>query len=197
MSNSQYKDQRVGIFIDIQNLYHSAKHLYGGRVNYKELIKNLVFDRRLIRAIAYVVKSEEVDGAISHEKTISTPTGRAASSDKASLAPVGREAAFFEALENAGIDLRMKDIQIFPGGVKKADWDVGLAVDAIRIAPMLDVVILVTGDGDFVPLVEYLKWGMGKQVEVAAFGKSSSAKLKEVADQFITIEKIPKSIIKK
>ena len=125
------------------------------------------------------------------------PLRRASLADGGSLAPMGREAAFFEALENAGIDLRMKDIQIFPGGVKKADWDVGLAIDAVRIAPMLDVVILVTGDGDFVPLVEYLKWGMGKQVEVAAFGKSSSAKLKEAADQFITIEKIPKSIIKK
>lgn len=180
---SQYKDQRIGIFIDIQNLYHSAKHLYGGRVNYKELIKNLVYGRRLIRAIAYVVKSEDMDGA--------------ASRSEASLATAGREAAFFEALESAGIDLRIKDIQVFPGGVKKADWDVGLAVDAIRIAPMLDVVILVTGDGDFLPLVEYLKWGMGKQVEVAAFGKSSSAKLKEAADHFITIEKIPKSIIKK
>lgn len=200
MSNSQYKDQRVGIFIDIQNLYHSAKHLYGGRVNYKELIKNLVFERRLIRAIAYVVKSEELDGAASSGRAAlqeRAPLKRASLEGGGSLAPSGREAAFFEALENAGIDLRMKDIQIFPGGVKKADWDVGLAVDAIRIAPMLDVVILVTGDGDFVPLVEYLKWGMGKQVEVAAFGKSSSAKLKEVADHFITIEKIPKSIIKK
>lgn len=187
MSTPQYKDQRVGIFIDIQNLYHSAKHLYGGRVNYKELIKNLVFGRRLIRAIAYVVKSEGVENI--------TASDRGVSHEEAGVS--GREATFFEALENAGIDLRMKDIQIFPGGTKKADWDVGMAVDAIRIAPMLDVVILVTGDGDFVPLVEYLKWGLGKQVEIAAFGKSSSSKLKEAADQFITIEKIPKSLIKK
>ncbi len=187
MSASQYKDQRVGIFIDIQNLYHSAKHLYGGRVNYKELIKNLVFGRRLIRSIAYVIKSEGIEN---------TSAPNYAPHEEAGVIS-GREATFFEALENAGIDLRIKDIQIFPGGTKKADWDVGMAVDAIRIAPMLDVIILVTGDGDFVPLVEYLKWGMGKQVEVAAFGKSSSAKLKEVADQFITIEKIPKSIIKK
>ena len=177
MSLSQYKDQRVGIFIDIQNLYHSAKNLFHGRVNYKELLKSVVMERKLIRAIGYVVKSE----------TEQVGSGQEASG----------EAAFFEALESAGIDLRMKDIQIFPGGVKKADWDVGMAVDAIRIAPMLDVVILVTGDGDFVPLVEYLKWGMGKQVEVAAFAKSSSAKLKESADHFINIDKIPKIIIKR
>ena len=105
------------------------------------------------------------------------------------------EDSFFEALEKTGVELRMKDIQIFPGGVKKADWDVGMAVDAIRMADFLDTVILVTGDGDFIPLVEYLKWGKGRMVEVAAFTRSSSAKLKEVADEFINLEDIPNIIM--
>lgn len=166
---SFYKNQRVGIFIDIQNLYHSAKHLYSARPNYRELIKELTAGRQLIRAIGYVVKSETALG----------------------------EASFFEVLEEIGIELRIKDLQIFPGGVKKADWDVGLAVDAIRTANFLDVVILVTGDGDFIPLVEYLKWGLGRRVEVAAFGRSASAKLKESADLFIDMEKIPKMILKR
>lgn len=163
------KDQRVGIFIDIQNLYHSSKHLYGARVNYRELIKELVAGRQLIRAIGYVVKSETALG----------------------------EASFFEALTKSDVELRIKDLQIFPGGVKKADWDVGMAVDAIRMADFLDVVILVTGDGDYVPLVEYLKWGLGRQVEVAAFSRSASAKLKEVADIFISLEETPKVILKR
>ena len=72
-----------------------------------------------------------------------------------------------------------------------------MAVDAIRMASFLDTVVLVTGDGDFVPLVEYLKWGLGRGVEVAAFGRSASAKLKEVADSFIDLEKIPRVILKK
>jgi uncharacterized LabA/DUF88 family protein len=164
-----HKHQRVGIFIDIQNLYHSAKHLFGGRVNYRELIKELLADRQLIRAIGYVVKSETALG----------------------------EAAFFEALTKTGVELRTKDLQIFPGGMKKADWDVGMAVDAIRMANFLDVIILVTGDGDFLPLVDYLKWGLGREVEVAAFGRSASAKLKEAADLFIDLEKIPKVILKR
>jgi uncharacterized LabA/DUF88 family protein len=164
-----HKSQRVGVFIDIQNLYHSAKHLYGARVNYRELIKEIVSGRQLIRAIGYVVKSEAALG----------------------------EAAFFEALTKTGIELRIKDLQIFPGGLKKADWDVGMAVDAIRMASFLDVVVLVTGDGDFLPLVEYLKWGLGREVEVAAFGRSASAKLKEAADVFIDMEKIPRVILKK
>jgi uncharacterized LabA/DUF88 family protein len=107
------------------------------------------------------------------------------------------EAAFFDALKQAGIELRMKDIQVYPGGMKKADWDVGMAVDAIRMAGFLDAVVLVTGDGDFLPLVDYLKWGLGRVVEVAAFSKTASSKMKENADAFIAIEEIPRILLKK
>ncbi len=168
MASVPQKDQRLGVFIDIQNLYHSAKNLYGGRVNYTELMRQLVDSRRLVRAIAYVVKSDPSTG----------------------------EESFFEALEKAGIELRSKDIQIFPGGMKKADWDVGMAVDAIRMADMVDAITLVTGDGDFVPLVEYLKWGLGRNVEIAAFGRTTSSKLREVADVFHDIEKMPRVVFK-
>ena len=162
------KEQRIGIFIDVQNLYHSAKNLYGGRVNFGELVKSLSNDRKLVRALGYVVKSTPETG----------------------------EESFFEALKKSGIEVRSKDIQVFPGGAKKADWDVGIAVDAIRMAPMVDIVILVTGDGDFVPLVEYLKWGLGRGVEVAAFGKTSSGRLREAADTFTDLESIPRIVFK-
>lgn len=174
------KEQRVGIFIDIQNLYHSSKNLYNARVNYKELLKALLVGRKLIRAIAYVVKTDIEEGTAKIEGEEMTG-----------------EAAFFDALERAGIELRMKDIQIYAGGMKKADWDVGMAVDAVRMVDFLDVVVLVTGDGDFIPLVEYLKWGKGRQVEVAAFSRSASGKIKEAADEFISLEEIPKILIKK
>ena len=95
---------------------------------------------------------------------------------------------FFEALEKVGIETKTKNLQIFAGGAKKADWDVGLAVDAIKLAPKLDSVIIVSGDGDFIPLVEYLQINEGCQVEVIAFGKSASAKLKEAADDFIDLD---------
>jgi len=165
----EHKEQRIGIFIDVQNLYHSAKNLYKARVNFKELVKHLSGGRKVIRVIAYVVKAEATEG----------------------------EEAFFDALKDAGIELRMKDIQIFPGGMKKADWDVGMAVDAIRMASFLDAIILVTGDGDFLPLVDYLKWGMGRVVEVSAFSRTASGKMKEEADIFKPIEKIPRVLIRK
>ena len=163
------KDQRVGVFVDVQNLYHSSKNLYHARVNYKELMRELVDGRQLIVANAYVVKSDTAEG----------------------------EAAFFDALKKSGLELRSKDLQIFAGGMKKADWDVGMAVDAIRMSDLIDVVVLVTGDGDFIPLVEYLKWGKGRTVEVAAFGRSASGKIKEEADEFIDLEKLPRVLLKK
>ncbi len=163
-----HPDQRVGIFIDVGNLYHSAKNLHNGRVNYRELIKHLVAGRHLIRSMAYVVKSDSAAG----------------------------ESAFFEALQSAGLELRVKELQVYGDGLKKGDWDVGMAVDAIRMASFLDVVILVTGDGDFLPLVDYLKWGMGRLVEVAAFHRSASSRMQEVADRFVSIERIPRAIMK-
>ncbi len=187
-SSPSYSNQRVGIFVDVQNLYHSAKNLYHSRVNYTELLKHLVGDRQLIRAMAYVVKSEGIEPQ--HGERTPVRGASAANSD------ISAEAAFFEALEKAGLELRMKDLQIFAGGMKKADWDVGMAVDAIRMSEFLDVIILVTGDGDFVPLIDYLKWGAGRVVEVAAFSRSASSKIKESADKFISIEDIPRGIMK-
>ena len=159
----KHKNQRVGIFIDTQNLYHSAKNLYGGaRVNFGQVLKDALGGRSLIRALAYMVTTE-----------------------------AGDEKNFIEALGKIGIEVKTKDLQIFVDGSKKADWDVGLAVDAIKMAPKLDTVIIGSGDGDFVPLVEYLKENMGAQVEVIAFGKSSSGKLREIADDFLDLSENP------
>ena len=155
----KHPDQRVGVFIDVQNMYYSAKNLYGQKVNFGNIVKEGVAGRKLIRAIAYVVKTESKE-----------------------------EQPFFEALYNLGIETREKDLQVFSTGMKKADWDVGLTVDAIRLASSLDAIVIVSGDGDYLPLVEYLQ-SMGKQVEVVAFGDTSSSKLIEAVDDFIDLGK--------
>jgi uncharacterized LabA/DUF88 family protein len=168
MSVVKHKEQRVGVLIDVQNLYHSAKHLYSARVNFKEVLKSALAGRKLIRTIAYVVRTETEE-----------------------------ERAFFDALERMGIETRVKDLQIFPGGAKKGDWDVGIAVDAVRLADLLDAIVLVTGDGDFVPLVEYLKFNRGLQVEAMAFKKSASGRLQEVVDGFTDLGENKKYLIKR
>lgn len=157
--------QRVGVFIDTQNLYHSAKHLYKSRVNFAKVLEEAVGDRILVRAIAYVISTEG-----------------------------GEEGAFFDALTKIGIETKVKGLQIFSDGAKKADWDVGIAIDAVKLSPKLDTVIIASGDGDFVPLIEYLDMH-GVQVEVISFGKSSSQKLKEAAHAFTDMCDDPKKFI--
>lgn len=159
MSIIKHKEQRVGIYIDTQNLYHSAKNIYHSKVNFGQIVKDALDGRKLVRAIAYVIATE-----------------------------AGEENAFFDALTKVGIETKVKDLQIFSSGSKKADWDVGLAIDAVKLAPKLDAIILVTGDGDFVPLVEYLQMNEGCQVEVVSFGKSTSQKLVEACDHFMDLD---------
>ncbi len=209
-SGTNHSNQRVGIFVDVSNLYHSAKNLYQGRVNYAELIKHLVGGRQLIRAMAYVVRSEgvepqqsrghmrmaEKDQAAAVSLAPGSANGGDATGDGNATGGMSSEASFFEALEKAGLELRMKDLQIYAGGLKKGDWDVGLTVDVIRMMPFLDVIILVTGDGDYIPLVNYIKWAGGRVVEIASFRRSASSKLVEAADEFINIETIPRAIMK-
>jgi uncharacterized LabA/DUF88 family protein len=106
----------------------------------------------------------------------------------------GDEKNFFDALTKLGIETKTKDLQIFHTGTKKGDWDVGLTVDAIKMAPRLDSVVIISGDGDFIPLVEYLQT-MGVQVEVVSFSKSTSSMLKETADDFVDLSENPKKYI--
>ncbi|MFH1510686.1 MAG: NYN domain-containing protein [Candidatus Woesearchaeota archaeon] len=155
-----HRSQRIGVFVDVQNMYYSAKHLYGRKLDFKELLKFACQGRNLIRAITYVIRAD-----------------------------VKEEEGFFDALKKIGYEVKTKDLQVFYGGAKKGDWDIGIAMDSIELAPKLDTIILVSGDGDFVPLVRHLKHALGCRVEVIAFGRSSSAKLVEEADDYYDLDK--------
>jgi len=161
----RHPDQRVAIIIDTQNLYHSAKNLYKSKVNFAQVVQKAVQGRQLIRAISYVVNTED-----------------------------GTESAFFEALEKVGIEIKTKDLQIFYGGAKKADWDVGMVVDAIKLANKVDAIVFATGDGDFIPGVEYIQ-SMGCQVEAITFGRSASTALRAAVDDFIDLDEEPKQFL--
>ena len=163
---AQFKEQRVGVLVDIQNLYYSARVLYKKKVNFGQLLKIGVGERKLIRAIAYGIKTME-----------------------------GQEEKFFDALTKQGFEVKTKDLQIFPGGAKKGDWDVGIAVDAIKMSKSLDAIILVSGDGDYIPVVEYIQSTTGCRVEVMAFNESASGKLLEKVDDFIDISENKKKFL--
>ena len=151
----KHKEQRVGVLVDVSNMYHSAKNLYGKKVNFKEILTKAVAGRKLIRATAYAIRTETKE-----------------------------EAPFVEALEQQGFEVKMKDLQIFAGGAKKADWDVGITIDAIKLAEKLDVLVIVSGDGDYLPVISYIQNNKGCLVEIMAFRKTCSSRLIEEADDF-------------
>jgi len=154
------KAQRVGVFVDVQNMFYSGKYMYNAKVNFKSILQAAVKGRTLVRAIAYVIKTEEA----TREK-------------------------FFDALTKIGFEVKGKELQIFAGGAKKGDWDVGIAMDAIELAPRLDTVVLVSGDGDFKPLLQHLRRAQGCRVELVAFGRSASKLVKDEADEFTDLDK--------
>ncbi len=152
--------QRVGVFVDAQNLYHSAKSIYDpeAMVDYRALLESAVAGRSLIRAIAYVIDIEGVD-----------------------------QSGFFDVLRRLGFEIRAKPARLLPDGSRKADWDMGIAMDTIALAEKLDVIVLVSGDGDFVDLVRFLQ-ARGVRVEVMAFRETTATMLKEAADQFRSLD---------
>ena len=164
---SKFPEQRVGVFVDIQNMYYSARVIHNKKTNFKEILKEATAGRKLIRAFAYGIKTEE-----------------------------GLEEKFFESLTKAGYEVKTKDLQIFRGGMKKGDWDVGITIDAIKMADKLDAIVIVSGDGDYIPLVNYLQFNKGVRVEVMAFEESCSHKLIEEADDFTNLSKGEKFLIK-
>ena len=166
MVTATHANQRVGVFIDVQNMYYSARNLYKKKVNFNTVLSEVIAGRNLIRALAYVIKADVKD-----------------------------EDSFYEALERMGFEVKAKDLQIFYDGTKKGDWDVGIAMDIMRLAPKLDTIVLVSGDGDFTDLVEHAK-SLGCRVEVVAFGKTTSNKLKEAADFFMDLDNEKKYMLK-
>ncbi|MDY6789045.1 MAG: NYN domain-containing protein [Candidatus Nanohaloarchaea archaeon] len=158
MPTNIHEDQNVMVQVDVQNMYYSAKNLYDTKVNFKKLLGKAVAGRKLKRAIAYVIQADTPD-----------------------------ESNFFKALRNIGFEVNIKQLKEFYGGQKKGDWDMGMAIDAIKMAPKMDTLVLVTGDGDFKSLVEHLQ-ARGVRVEVMSFGRSTAQDLKESANKFIDMD---------
>ena len=151
-------EQRVGLFVDIQNLYYTARNVYNSRVNFNSILKDAVGDRPLVRAIAYGIRAQ-----------------------------MPEEQTFFDALTKAGFEVKLKDLQSFYGGAKKGDWDVGIVMDIIKLIPKLDTVVLASGDGDYIPLLEYLQI-LGVRVELVSFGKSTSSKMRELVENHLDLD---------
>ena len=149
-----HPNQRVAVLADSQNLYHTAQSLYTRNIDYASLLESAVDGRKLTRALAYVVKADAPE-----------------------------EESFFDALVDIGFETQIKEIKTFQDGSKKADWDVGMSLDAVSLAGHVDTVALCTGDGDFARLCRYLEHE-GVRVEVYSFRESTADELVEAAHDF-------------
>jgi uncharacterized LabA/DUF88 family protein len=154
-SSDMMRDQRLGVFVDVQNLFYSAKTIHHSKINYEKLLQMIVKGRKLIRALAYIVQKEEDNS----------------------------QQAFIEVLNRLGYEVKSKNLRVRPDGTAKGDWDMGIAIDTISLVDKLDAVALVSGDGDFAPLVEMLK-ARGSRVEVYSFKESTSVDLMNAATSY-------------
>ena len=155
--NLTTEQPRVGVFVDVQNMFYAAKDRFGRRVDYIKLLDLIVGPRYLMVAYAYVVQIPEIN-----------------------------QSSFLSLLEHNGYTIKSKDLRLRGDGSAKGDWDVGIAVDVVSMLGSLDVVILASGDGDFCPLAELIKQ-QDKRVEVVAFEHNTSMDLQQIADQFFPI----------
>ena len=150
-----HPDQRVAVLVDSQNLYHTAQSLYSRKIDYSSLLEKAVQNRELARAIAYVIRADSPE-----------------------------EERFFDALVDIGFETKIKEIKTFGDGSKKADWDVGMSLDAVTLANHVDAMVLCTGDGDFSRLCSHLRHE-GVRVEAMSFGSSTAEELVDAADAFL------------
>ncbi len=148
------KKENIAIFVDSQNLYYSARMAYSAKVNYEKLLRLIVGERNLIKAYAYIVQP-----------------------------PEGDVKPFATSLEHIGYIVKIKDVRTRADGSAKANWDMGIALDILGILDFVDTIVLASGDGDFVPLVEFVK-NKHKRVEVFSFPENTAYDLKEKADRF-------------
>jgi uncharacterized LabA/DUF88 family protein len=153
------KYQRVGVFVDVQNMFYSAKRIDNAKLNFAKLMEKAVRGRQLIRAICYVIDNPDID-----------------------------QKNFTDMLRSNGYEIRQKELRVRGDGSAKGDWDMGLAIDVISLADKLDIVVLVSGDGDFSDLVTHIK-SRGVLVEAISFMKSTNEDLINAVDLHIPIEK--------
>jgi uncharacterized LabA/DUF88 family protein len=169
--------ERVAVFVDGANLYHSIKNYYKGVLDYDRLLSAAVGDRGLFRATFYIVEKQETD------ESQGTPSAR----------------SFVYNLNKFGYKVRSKPLVVHetltPEGERtfshKGDWDIGIVVDMMRLAGHADTYVLVSGDGDYVEAVEYLQSERGIRVEVISAAQCTSQALLDACDLHTDLAEIP------
>ncbi|GGW83701.1 NYN domain-containing protein [Alteromonas halophila] len=150
--------QDVAIFVDVQNVYYTTRDAFGKNFDYNRFWAKAVHNRQVRKAIAYAIdRSDE------------------------------KQRQFQNILRAIGFDVRLKPYIQRADGSAKGDWDVGITIDAMDWADAVDVIVLVSGDGDFALLAERLRQ-KGKRVEVYGVEALTAVSLINAASEFVAID---------
>jgi uncharacterized LabA/DUF88 family protein len=150
---------KVAIFVDVQNIYYTSRQIFRRNFNYNSFWAKATKDREVVKAFAYAIDRGDQK---QHE--------------------------FQNILRAIGFDVKLKPFIQRADGSAKGDWDVGITIDAMDYSQDADVVVLVSGDGDFDLLVNKLRIDKGKRVEVYGVAKLTAASLMNAASEFIPVE---------
>lgn len=151
--------QTVSILVDVQNVYYTTRQTFNRHFDYNKFWSKATENRKLINASAYAIDRGDE-----------------------------KQRQFQNILRAIGFDVKLKPYIQRADGSAKGDWDVGIALDAMEYAQTSDIIVLVSGDGDFDLLADRLKTNHGCKVEVYGVEKLTATSLVNSASVFIPIE---------
>ncbi|WP_221796589.1 NYN domain-containing protein [Oceanobacter mangrovi] len=153
----------VAIFVDVQNVYYTTRSAFRRNFDYNRFWARATAGREVVKAIAYATDRGDT-----------------------------KQREFQNILRAIGFEVKLKPFIQRSDGSAKGDWDVGITIDALEYGAAADVVVLVSGDGDFDLLVKKLRQGIagqeGKRVEVYGVEKLTAASLVAAASEYVPIE---------
>ena len=129
--------KKLGVFVDVQNIYYTTRQAYGRQFNYRALWQQLDSENEIVVANAYAIHRGD-----------------------------DRQLKFQNTLKSIGFTVKLKPFIQRRDGSAKGDWDVGIAIDVLEAAKSVDTVVLLSGDGDFDLLLEKIKRSFGITAEV-------------------------------
>jgi uncharacterized protein (TIGR00288 family) len=151
--------KKVAIFVDVQNIYYTTRQSYQRHFNYQAFWKQVTENRQVVAAFAYAIGKGDL-----------------------------KQEGFQQILRDIGFTVKLKPYIQRSDGTAKGDWDVGITLDAIEYAQQADIIVLVSGDGDFDLLLQKARMQYGAETEVYGVKSLTAAALMNAADKFIAID---------
>jgi len=151
--------KRIAVFVDVQNIYYTTKQAFGRSFDYRKFWEDLEFMGDIVLANAYAIESNN-EG----------------------------QQRFQTALRAIGFEVKLKPYIQRQDGSAKGDWDVGITLDVVDAAPTVDVVVLLSGDGDFSLLLDKIHRDHETKTHVYGVKKLTARSLVESADRFTSID---------